>query len=705
MIYDLKCLIVPQRRMMPEFFARQATKRGYLGERYPDRAAWEKRKAEFLQGLRACKGVLDQERTPLHAQVRGTIQEDGYRIEKIVFQSSPGVYVTGVLYLPEGESLFPVPAVLGVHGHTPRGKHDLRYQFLGIGFAKRGYGYFQLDAFGAGERLPLGGHDDGGVHLAITGASMGGVLAWDNMRALDYLCSRPEVDASRIGVTGASGGGNQSMYIAALDERITAASPTASVCTYPGLIYRGIGCPCEFLPNLLRYGDLPQVLALIAPRALLVNIGTEEETFPIWAAREAYDFVRHVYQLYGAEDRLTKFETIIPHGYYRELRESTHRFFDKWLRGIESPEPVSEPSTRPRYHESAYLDCFPDRKLPEDAKTIDQVRIDWAARIPPQQMPKDEDAWEAQADSMRAQLLKEILGDAPEIPDDPLTHTGTLDWQEAVVEKTYFHSEDDIIIPMYCLFHREAPEVAPGVIVLDHIPKDSRLGDGHINSLLDQGIHVFMPDLRGFGETRSDAVVPIREHVFPGNLDVDFRNSVMLGRPLLGLWVHDCRAIVEQLIRHPRVDEKAIGIYGQGTLGMVALLAGGVEARVSAVFARKILGSYRWPHRFRVGVAARESDPKPLFVAGILKCGDVPELAALMAGHEPLWFMAGRKLVLSDCVDGRFEAMGQEQADSCFAFTRQVFDLCGGEFRLAQSGYDDFEEAVAASCAELASST
>ena len=95
--------------------------------------------------------------------------------------------------------------------------------------ATRGYGYFQLDAFGAGERLPLGGHDDGGVHLAITGASMGGILAWDNMRALDYLCSRPEVDASKIGVTGASGGGNQSMYIAALDERITAASGKSNV--------------------------------------------------------------------------------------------------------------------------------------------------------------------------------------------------------------------------------------------------------------------------------------------------------------------------------------------------------------------------------------------------------------------------------------------------------------------------------------------
>ena len=198
------------------------------------------------------------------------LKRDGYRIEKLIFQSRPDVWVTANAYVPEKAS-GKVPAVLVVHGHWAGARRDPVVQARCLGLVKLGFFVLAVDAFGAGERHPH--RSRGTYHGALMGStlwpagqSLLGMQVYDNRRAVDYLLSRPEVDGEQLGITGARGGGNQTMYAGALDERFSAVVPVCSVGNYQ-VYLQAACCVCEVLPGALHFTEEGDVLGLVAPRA------------------------------------------------------------------------------------------------------------------------------------------------------------------------------------------------------------------------------------------------------------------------------------------------------------------------------------------------------------------------------------------------------------------------------------------------------
>ncbi|MEJ7769713.1 MAG: acetylxylan esterase, partial [Chitinophagaceae bacterium] len=212
--------------------------------------AWQHYKSALKSKIIQKAGVVIDHKLPLNMRETGSVKSDGYTIKNIAFQTRKGVYSTANLYVPEGKG--PFPAVITMHGHWPAGRLFEQFQAIGQTLALNGYVCLNIDAFGAGERTTIHGTDEYhganlGSSLMNIGETLVGFQMSDNMRGVDLLCSLPFVDAGKIGATGASGGGNQTMWLTAIDERIKAAVPVVSVGTFESYIMRS-NCVCELLP-------------------------------------------------------------------------------------------------------------------------------------------------------------------------------------------------------------------------------------------------------------------------------------------------------------------------------------------------------------------------------------------------------------------------------------------------------------------------
>ncbi|MBE7559299.1 acetylxylan esterase [bacterium] len=339
--------LMQQRRLAADMKGKYPASRT-LGE-------WQRNRQEIaaavLRGL--YPGGRMPERTPLHARVTGTLSGEGYHVEKVMFESRPGFWVVGNLYLPDGEG--PFPAMVNPIGHWGAGKAVMQVQSRCMGLARRGVAALALETVGAMERAAPGNDHDVGLASVLVGQTDVGVQVWDAMRAVDYLQSRPEIDANRIGSTGVSGGGLITLYLAALDERIVCAVPVCYVVTYDSLWSTGIWhCVCSHLPGLLTRADMGQVAGLIAPRPLLFMHGTQDDMFLTWGAQLAYREAREVYGRYGAEERIGIFESDCPHDYNQEMRERMYGFVGKWLQGAGGEAPQAEAAYALRSEEALH---------------------------------------------------------------------------------------------------------------------------------------------------------------------------------------------------------------------------------------------------------------------------------------------------------------------------------------------------------------
>jgi len=206
-----------------------------------DAKAWKAHREELVAMLWKKLGVSIDHKLALDYHETATIKMDGYVVKNIYYQSRPGIYVTGNLYIPDGKKSF--PAVVNMHGHWQQGRLAERVQMRGHSLAKNGYVCLSVDAFGAGERSTEHGNFEYhggnlGTSLMNVGETLMGAQVVDNMRAVDLLCSFDFVDKKKIGATGASGGGNQTMWLTALDERIVASVPVVSVGSFESYVMR-----------------------------------------------------------------------------------------------------------------------------------------------------------------------------------------------------------------------------------------------------------------------------------------------------------------------------------------------------------------------------------------------------------------------------------------------------------------------------------
>lgn len=303
---------------------------------------WKRRRPELRRQVLDMLGLDPMPaRTPLRARVTGRIEREGYRVEKVVFQSMPGLYVTGNLYLP-ARAAGRLPAVLYLCGHSPGPwGAKVRYQHHGIWFARHGYVALLIDTLEFGEvpGLHHGTHDLEMWDWLSLGYTPAGPETWNAIRALDYLETRPEVDASRVAVTGISGGGGVTWYAAAADERFRVAVPVCGTWTaehHAALDAVHENCDCIYLHSTYLL-DLPAVGALIAPRPVKILSARRDSMFPVAGYREVFQRVRPVYNLFGAGDKLAEYDHDAPHSDIPAFRKEGNEWINRWLRSDPTP--------------------------------------------------------------------------------------------------------------------------------------------------------------------------------------------------------------------------------------------------------------------------------------------------------------------------------------------------------------------------------
>jgi len=613
-----------------------------------DGEAWRQRRGEVRQGFLAALGLGRlPERTPLAPQIVGRHDFGDYTLENVVFYSRPDFPVTANLYRPKNAAAGRTPAVLCPIGHTlDLGKAYGMYQTRCIKLVKMGFVVLVYDPIGHGERAVEGNnHHEAGFALLPLGQTVAGWMVWDSMRAIDFLLTLPEVDPGRIGITGNSGGGLNSLFTAAVDQRIGACAVAGYIFHFNNWIkYSGPHCTCTCLPELYRRMEWFEIAGLIAPRALLMMQGERDDLFPISGARIAGRRTEALYALTGSRDR-AKFREFAgyDHGYYQPFREAMYGWMDCFLNGRGTAEPVPEGDIEPLAPDDPRLFCDPGGKLMAKAKTTVQLAREMAGEMIAGLDRKP-----------TAGELKELIAELVRPPDPELHHLmpivlGRLDLDYARLEKVYFLSEDGIPLPGLLWLPKDSSS-APlrTVLVVDDRGKEQVARSGLVQPLVGKGLAVLSVDLRGRGETLGQ--------INPGR-DNNYQfawHSVLWGRPAAGRRAFDITRALDFIGRRQDLTLEGVTVVGIRDEVPAVLLAAAGDPRIGNTVCAGYLASFR-SQMTAVAVKSHEEflrrwnsgamDTGRLAGAGIeadlgdvipsvLEAGDVPDIAGLLAGRR-----------------------------------------------------------------------
>lgn len=651
-------------------FLRQKAQELRAGDKPPtDLKAWQQRRAKLRDEMFTAMGAFPEKACPLAVREAGVLHRPGYRIEKLLFQSRPDVWVTASAYVPE-KIQGKVPAVLVVHGHWPGARRDPVVQARCLGLVKLGFFVLAVDAFGAGERHPRPAR--GTYHGALMGStlwpvgqSLLGMQVYDNRRAVDYLQARPEVDAARLGITGASGGGNQTMYAGALDERFRTVVPVCSVGNYQAYLQAAC-CVCEVLPGALRFTEEGEVLGLVAPRNLMAISATRDAfQFSVGEAKKSLAYARAIFSLYGKEDPAHAiFES--PHAYSQPMREAMYGWMTRWLKNEGDGQPIPEPRHEVDTEED--LRCLTDGNRPAVFLYPATFAAQQARQLlqPFQALPKHKEAWEALAVGNRACLLA-ALGKSPK-DRKPTVHIAMPQGETEKTVALTMTTEPGLVMPAVVRYRAGAAGRIPACLLLHLDGKSAALQHPLAASLTAAGWAVLAPDLRGTGEAQppGDGVAGAADHN-------SAEHAVWLGRPLLGQWLLDVAGLLAWMQEYPGYRKDRLAIIGLGQASLVALCAGALSTSLAAVAAvdgpTTLLAPEAYPAGTRMGLLA----------PSLLAAGDIPQLAALAAP---------RRLAILGGTDPRGRPLDAASLATTFAFTRDIYRRTGAPeaLNLAASG-------------------
>ena len=328
----------------------------------------------YIQAVRAsireCFGPFP-DKTPLNPRVTKVVEREAYTIENILFESRPGFLVSANLYIPKGPA-FPLPGVVASCGHSANGKAIETYQAFCQGLARMGYVVLIFDPIGQGERMQYldsngkpvrgtgtGEHNYAGVQQVLVDERFCTWRAWDGIRALDYLTTRKEVDVRHLGITGNSGGGTMTTWLCGLDPRWTMAAPGCFVTEFRRNMENELGADMEQCPpKALALGlDHEDFLAALAPKPVII-LAKEKDYFDARGNEAAYDRLKRLYRLLGAEDNVAYFIGPTYHGYSQENREAMYRWFNRCTG-------ISSATTEPRLvmEKESELWCAPQGQV------------------------------------------------------------------------------------------------------------------------------------------------------------------------------------------------------------------------------------------------------------------------------------------------------------------------------------------------------
>lgn len=615
------------------------------------------------------------DRNPLGPEVVKVTEREGYRVENVMFQSRPNFWVTGNLYVPAGASK--APGIISPCGHYPLARMLPSYQMAYLSLVKAGFVVLAFDPIGQGERRQYWNpetdssegfnatmeHSMPGQLQILLGQTLTGYRVWDAMRAVDYLLTRPEVDGSRIGCTGHSGGGTLTMFTSAVDERIACAvvheggtrgrwpiqlSPQAPL--GPSDVEQNL------FPGAARGIDHPDLHIAIAPRPLMATIENYSESF-----NSAADKIRARYKLLGLEDRFTTVEAGDPHAFTYRLRRATTDWFSRWLLG--KPGPASEGELTPEKPED--LRCLPTGSLRASRKGETVWTDLWAkaSALPPSK-------------PVTTGVVRQVLRLRElQSPLEPRA-VATVEREAYTIEKVQFLSEPGIYIPTWVFQPRQRLANTPAILYFNDSGKDSDgmefenaeaagVNPGVLATLTRRGYQVIAADVRGIGGTRTGHRAASGGNPFSHLFDTETAMAYMtwfLESSLFGMRVQDVLRTVDYALSRADARGQQVWVIGKDMGALWALFAAALDPRISSVICQGGLLSYRT----LIDGNDRYLHGANIMTPGLLRHFDLPHVAGLVRG----------RVTVMDPVDAMKRRVPVEKARS----------LYGGRVRVESRG-------------------
>lgn len=585
---------------------------------------WDAYRTNIKNQIIKRAGVVINHKLPLDLRETGKIQMKGYVIKNIFFQTRPGVYCTANLFIPDGKG--PFPAVINLHAHS--GRFDDNDQAVGHSLAVDGYVCLSIDPWGAGERTSVHGvteyHGSNlGASFMNMGESLLGIQVSDNMRGVDLLCSLPYVDAQNIGATGASGGGNQTMWLAAVDERIKAAIPVVSVGTFESYVMRS-NCICELLIDGLTFTEEAGVLALSRAIMPFNHKKDENPTFFISEMLRSFNNARPVFKMIGKENNISYGLFDLPHGYLKEDREAMLGWFDMHLKGIGTGAPKKEAPFELLTEKE--LMVFPVGK--RDPRVLTTVEY---SKIKGNELRTSYlNTRVFNTDNKRKELCDILrISEKSELKTIH-QYSGKGGWDRFALE-----TSDNKLIP---LLHLAPVNKSMGYVIICNPDGKQGVSLSLINDLKKKGSGIVFVDLSGTGEVLTSGDRPSRKLMLP-NLS---RGELWLGKTVLGEWVKELNVVSKFLNSNFNAQKVSIDGTREAGLAGLFLCSTGAEGNIDNIILRNAPVSYLFDNRATIDFFSMG-----IHLPGFLIWGDI-SLAAALSGKnitfiEPVT-MSGQKI-------------------------------------------------------------
>jgi hypothetical protein len=595
---------------------------------------WQKRQQHVRNLLREIVGPFP-ERTPLRPKIMGVVKKEGYRFEKIIFESRPNYYVTGCLFIPDGPQC-KRPTILYAIGHSMETFRKPSYQILLHKLVKIGFNVFTIDPMGQGERVQYTDAEKEIVGLPIdrstyehsyvtnqcflSGASTARYYVWDVIRALDYLLTRSEVDTQKIGVTGLSGGGTQTAYLSAFDNRVKAAASAGYICNLRSVLGM-IGAQDGeqiFIGGISHGLDHADLVEVCAPKPYLI-VATTRDFFSIEGTRKTYAEAHKAYRAFGKPENLKMVEDDYRHGYTKKNRIEVCRFFadvfDMPKDFIEyEPEliPMDELLVTPTGQLYSYL----------NGETISSINKSETADLITNLKERRKNS-EAHLNNVKA-IAKELSGYAAPSDKNDLVFKGRYQRDGYAVELYAIRGEGDYVIPILLMVpdgegkHPAIVYVHPEGKALDALP------GGQIEKFVKKGFIVAATDVIGIGETNGN-------YKYPGRPSY---GAVLMGRSMVGIHAGDINQVVNMLKDRDDVDAQEICAIAFDELCPALLHAAAFEPSISKTV---LIGA---PISYNEIVNHRLYNYSITFqwgVAGVLTAYDLPDLVGCLVPRKVLF--------------------------------------------------------------------
>lgn len=591
-------------------------------------AAAEKYRDAVRRRIRRAFGPPPPRRHRLKAVVTGVLERPGYRVEKLYYESAPGILVTANLYLPAAADA-PCPGVIGTCGHSAPGKAAARYQEFCQRLVHAGFAVLIFDPLNQGERdqfvhLPesapvrqacTAAHEMLGRHMQTNGDFIGNWFAWEGQYALDYLCGRPEVDPRRIGVTGNSGGGTQTTWLWALESRFSMAAPGCFVKTFLASLENGQSADGEQNPpEVTGLGlEMSDFFIARAPEPVIF-LGQRYDYMDRRGLEQTFAETRRIYRLLGAEDKAALFIGPRTHGYFAENQRAMVDFF---CRQAGQPRPAGEPPLR--LEEEAALQATATGNVitaggrPLFALTLEKAEALTAARRQPD-----------------AAALREAISRALALPDRPAPPHYRIDRYpvsngEATITRYPVETEPGIQAVLRKRHLDPEPshvlEVEPEIVLfLPHLSAEMEMTGQPFPARAADRQPLYALDVRGLGESLPDTTGDFFS--FKGIEQLMDYSAAMLGESYFGRRLHDVLAVMDLLAS---LGARRIDICGRGQGGLLALPAGVLHPASGMVRVRETPVSW-------LELARRPFSPWPRSCRprGVLAAFDLPDCARVL---------------------------------------------------------------------------